>query len=319
MLIPRKLFPAIKSSEITPEHLFYSRRRFLQLAGGAAAAAALAACSSQSAPSPTADATPASTGSSRDELGAAVTAYESITAYTNFYELSTDKYDNDKRAEKFQISPWQVEVGGLVQKPQTFALEDLLSKFTQEERIYRMRCVEGWSMVVPWWGFRLSELLKAVEPTGDARYVRFETVLKPEQLPGQSNRMFTWPYGEGLRLDEAMHDLTLLATGIYGKALPRQNGAPLRLVVPWKYGFKSIKSVVKIELVGDQPKTFWSDFSPQEYGFYANVNPQVDHPRWSQASERRVGEDSRRTTLLFNGYSEQVGQLYSGMDLKKNY
>jgi methionine sulfoxide reductase catalytic subunit len=309
----------IPSSEITPEHLFYTRRRFLKLAGLAVASAALAACAPQSSSFPTAISSSPQVNTPGDELGAPETDYGAVTGFTNFYELSSSKTANDQRAVDFKTSPWQVEVSGLVGKPRTFSLDNLLSIFTQQERIYRHRCVEGWSMVVPWLGFRLSELLKMVEPSGDARYVRFVSITKPEQLPGQRDDTFTWPYTEGLRLDEAMNDLALLATGLYGKALPAQNGAPIRLVVPWKYGFKSIKSIVKIELVSEQPATFWSSLSPDEYGFYANVNPNVDHPRWSQATEQRMGETNRRPTLLFNGYADQVASLYAGMDIKTNY
>jgi sulfoxide reductase catalytic subunit YedY len=211
-----------------------------------------------------------------------------------------------------------VEVSGLVQKPKTFGVDELL-KFPQQERVYRLRCVEGWSLVIPWQGFPLAELLKAVEPTGSAKYVRFTTAQLPDQMPGLKSALFPWPYTEGLRLDEAQNDLAILAAGLYGKPLPNQDGAPIRLVVPWKYGFKSAKALVKIELVADQPSTFWSTIAPDEYGFYANVNPDVPHPRWSQSTERRIGEISRRKTLPFNGYDEQVGQMYTGMDLRKNY
>jgi len=220
-------------------------------------------------------------------------------------------------ARTFKTSPWEVAVGGLVSRPRTFALEDLLRRFPSEERIYRLRCVEAWSMVIPWLGFPLAALLKEVEPTSKAKYVHFETLLDPEQMPGQQRRILDWPYVEGLRLDEAMHNLTILATGLYGKPLPPQDGAPIRLVVPWKYGFKSIKSVVKIDLVEEMPISAWMAAAPDEYGFYSNVNPDVAHPRWSQTSERRIGELSRIRTLPFNGYAEEVASLYAGMDLKK--
>jgi sulfoxide reductase catalytic subunit YedY len=246
------------------------------------------------------------------------TPFENVTSYVNYYEFSTDKREAVALAENFKSSPWSLEVGGLVNKARSFAIEDLL-KYPQEERIYRLRCVEGWSMVIPWTGFTLATILKEVEPTGEARYVAFTTLLDPAQMPGQKSPFFPWPYTEGLRLDEAMHDLTLLVTGVYGKPLPNQNGAPLRLAVPWKYGFKSIKAIVKIELVAEQPPTLWSSTAPNEYGFYANVNPDVPHPRWSQSSERRIGESSRRPTVLFNGYAEEVADLYEGMDLKANY
>ena len=323
-----KFVSGIPSSEITPESIYLSRRRFMKVAGVSAAAAFLAACSTpdRQEPSPTqtgqnATQTPAANGQSgpnQDELGSPANTFEAITNYNNYYEFSQRKEMVAVMAKKFVTSPWQVEVSGLVHKPKTFGLEELL-KFPQEERVYRLRCVEGWSMVIPWTGFRVAELLKAVEPMGSARYLRFTTANLPEQMPGLENRLFPWPYTEGLRLDEAMNDLALLVTGLYGKPLPSQDGAPVRLAVPWKYGFKSGKALVKIELVAEQPATFWSTITSVEYGFYANVNPDVPHPRWSQSTERRIGEISRRKTLLFNGYAEQVGQLYSGMDLAKNY
>jgi sulfoxide reductase catalytic subunit YedY len=254
-----------------------------------------------------------------DELGAPATSFDSITHYNNYYEFTTDKEYVADLAAKFTTDPWSVEVGGLVNKPMTFGLEDIHKSFTAEERIYRMRCVEAWSMVIPWNGFSLSEILNQVEPTSDAKYVKFTTVSRPEEMPGMSNPLYPWPYTEGLRLDEAMHPLTTIATGLYGKDLLPQNGAPIRLVVPWKYGFKSIKSIVKIELIAEQPGTLWSMIGPNEYGFYSNVNPEVDHPRWSQASERRIGEISRRETLMFNGYGDQVADLYEGLDLRVNY
>ena len=249
---------------------------------------------------------------------AVVNSYVDITTYNNFYEFTVDKSSVAGMAKNFISSPWQVQVGGLVTNPKTYDLDQLL-KFDQQERIYRLRCVEGWSMVIPWQGFPLARLLEQVEPTSAAKYVRFETLSDPEQMPGQGDRYFPWPYVEGLRIDEAMHDLTLLATGLYGKSLPPQNGAPFRLVVPWKYGFKSIKSIVKIDLVAEMPTSLWMASAPNEYGFYANVNPQVSHPRWSQASERRIGEFSRRETLMFNGYAEEVSSLYAGMDLQANF
>jgi methionine sulfoxide reductase catalytic subunit len=311
----------IKDSDITPEEVYLSRRSFLKAAGLLSAGALLAACG------------PAATGQTEptgpegellppgavDELGNPLTGYEEITNYNNFYEFSTDKERVARMVGDFQTSPWEVEVYGLAHKPRTFGLEDLLAKFPQEERIYRLRCVEGWSMVIPWQGFPLGDLLEEVEPTGDARYVRFETVYRPDEMPGQRSRGYPWPYQEGLRIDEAMHDLAILATGLYGSELPAQNGAPVRLVVPWKYGFKSIKSIVRIELVAEEPATLWSTIAPHEYGFYANVNPTVRHPRWSQSSERRIGEGGRRETLMFNGYEEQVAHLYDGMDLSVYY
>jgi sulfoxide reductase catalytic subunit YedY len=253
------------------------------------------------------------------QLSESLTSYEDVTGYTNFYEFTVNKRDVGEVAKDFKTSPWEVAVSRRVNKPRTFGLEDLLKRFPQEERIYRLRCVEAWSMVIPWVGFSLAKLLKEVEPMSDAAYVRFETLLDPEQMPGQKSSYFPWPYVEGLRLDEAMHDLTILTTGLYGKSLFPQNGAPIRVVIPWKYGFKSIKSIVKIELVTDQPETFWSKVGPQEYGFYANVNPDVNHPRWSQATEHRIGEDNSRKTLLFNGYADQVAGLYKDLDLTRNF
>ena len=247
------------------------------------------------------------------------TSFEDITHYNNFYEFSTNKQGVAEAAAKFNTRGWRVTVGGLVGKPKVFELDELLKISPPEERIYRMRCVEGWSMVIPWAGFSLSKLLERVEPLSGAKYVAFETLVDATRLPGQRTGVLAWPYVEGLRLDEAMHPLTLLASGIYGRALPPQDGAPLRLVIPWKYGFKGIKSIVKVTLVESEPPTTWSRYAPNEYGFYANVNPEVDHPRWSQATEQRIGERGRRPTLLFNGYGEQVAKLYAAMDLRKNF
>lgn len=312
----------IHPSEITPEHVYLRRREFMKGIGALSLGAlALAACGGQT---PTAELSdddlfpPPEADGRVDDLGDPVNSYTDITTYNNFYEFTIDKTSVAVMAKGLITSPWQVQVGGLVNNPKTFDLDDFL-KFEQEERIYRLRCVEGWSMVIPWLGFPLSRLLKEVEPVSAAQYVRFETLYDPEQLPGQRDDYFPWPYVEGLRLDEAMHDLTILATGLYGKPLPPQNGAPLRLVVPWKYGFKSIKSIVKIDLVAEMPVSLWMESAPSEYGFYANVNPKVNHPRWSQASERRIGEFSRRETLMFNGYEDEVASLYAGMDLRKNF
>ncbi len=249
-----------------------------------------------------------------DELGDALTRCESIISYNNFYEFTTSKQGVARLAKDFKTSPWTIEVAGLVKKPQTFDIDDLRQKFPPEERIYRLRCVETWSMVIPWLGFPLAKLLKEVEPTAKAKYVRFETLYDPQQMPGQKGKVFNWPYVEGLRLDEAMHDLTILATGIYGKALLPQNGAPLRLVVPWKYGFKSIKSIVKIDLVEEMPLSLWMAAAPNDYGFFASVNPDAARPRWSQSSELRFDESGRRQTLLFNGYAEEVAHLYEGIN-----
>jgi sulfoxide reductase catalytic subunit YedY len=287
-----------------------------------AGALALGACGAQpGAASRPAGPTPApgAVKGSADELGDPLNSFEQITTYNNYYEFTTDKQAVAGMAQGLRTSPWSVAVGGLVAKPQIFAVEDLVSRFGEEERIYRLRCVEAWSMVIPWLGFPLSKLLSAVEPTSQAKYVRFETLMDPEQMPGQREPWYEWPYVEGLRLDEAMHDLTLLSTGLYGRSLLPQSGAPLRLVVPWKYGFKSIKAIVKIDLVDTQPTSLWMAAAPNEYGFYANVNPDVSHPRWSQASERRIGELGRRETLPFNGYADQVAGLYAGMDLRANY
>ncbi len=329
----------IPSSEITPEHIYLNRRRFIGGLGLVAGSLALAACASvgsqggastaaeSAAPgvTPTAlsglpgpEAAPSTTGT-RDELGDPLTTYQAVTTYNNFYEFGTDKSDPARLARNFRTVPWTVTVGGLVHRPKTFGIEDLVRLFPLEERIYRLRCVEAWSMVIPWLGFPLKKLLSEVEPMSNARYVRFETLYDPDQMPGQRSPWYKWPYVEGLRLDEAMHDLTLLSLGLYGKQLLPQNGAPIRLVVPWKYGFKSIKSIVRIDLVEEQPSSLWMIAAPHEYGFYANVNPDVPHPRWSQATERRIGEAGRRPTLPFNGYAEQVAGLYAGMDLRKFY
>jgi len=281
------------------------------------AAKSVASTPTTASPSPSAGAAAALPDS--DELGDPLNTFEQITNYNNYYEFSLQKEAVADLAQQLTISPWQVEVSGLVQKPATFAIEDLLTRFPAEERIYRLRCVEGWSMVIPWSGFPLSSLLDEVEPMGSAKFVKFTSAAIPEEMPGMSSIFFPWPYTEGLRIDEAMNDLSLLGTGLYGKELPKQDGAPIRLVVPWKYGFKSAKALVKIELVEDQPATFWNTAAPNEYGFYSNVNPDVPHPRWSQSTERRIGEGRRRETLMFNGYQEQVASLYSGMDLVKNY
>jgi sulfoxide reductase catalytic subunit YedY len=266
-------------------------------------------------------------GSRSTAVGAVImdkpTAYADITSYNNFYEFGTEKTDPARNAGSLKPRPWTVAVEGEVKKPTTFDLDTLLKLAPMEERIYRLRCVEGWSMVVPWVGYSLSEVIKRVEPTGNAKYVQFVTLADRAQMPGLRSSVLDWPYVEGLRIDEAMHPLALLTFGLYGEVLPNQNGAPVRMVLPWKYGFKSGKSIVKIRFVEQQPKTSWEVSAPSEYGFYSNVNPNVDHPRWSQATERRIGEDGllakRRATLMFNGYEPQVGQLYAGMDLKKFY
>ena len=313
----------IPSSEITPEHIYLSRRQIMKGAVFSAAALALAACAPANTPapaaaSPTQDLTTPSGSGETDELGNPLTSYKSVTTYNNYYEFGQDKMSPSLLAGDLVTSPWQVEVGGLVNNPMTVDVADLLKKYDQEERIYRLRCVEAWSMVIPWTGFPLAKLLKEVEPKAEAKYVRFETLNDPKQLPGENDNYFKWPYVEGLRLDEAMNDLAILGTGLYGKPLPNQDGAPIRLVVPWKYGFKSIKAIVKIDLVAEMPTSLWMAAAPNEYGFYANVNPEVPHPRWSQSTERRI-EGSRVATLKFNGYEEEVAGLYQGMDLSKNF
>ncbi|WP_201751934.1 protein-methionine-sulfoxide reductase catalytic subunit MsrP [Microvirga arsenatis] len=306
----------IPPSEITPREVYFTRRQWMAGAAGLALSAALPR-GLEAAPLPAAK-SPFST----DEKP---TSREDVTSYNNFYEFGTGKEDPAARAKSLKTSPWTVKVDGLVNKPAEFAIEDLIKSSALEERIYRMRCVEGWSMVIPWVGFPLADLIKRVEPLGSAKYVAFETAYRPEEMPGTDSLfpVLEWPYVEGLRLDEAMHPLTILAVGLYGETLPNQNGAPIRLVVPWKYGFKGIKSIVRISFVEKQPATSWNKQAPNEYGFYANVNPNVDHPRWSQATERRIGEGGlfvkRRPTLMFNGYADQVASLYTGMDLRKFY
>jgi methionine sulfoxide reductase catalytic subunit len=304
--------------EITPEHLYVERRRFLRLGaagalGALAAPAGLAACRPESQDGGDAD---LAVG---DELQDELTPYRDVTTYNNFYEFGTDKADPSRHAPKLlRTAPWSVAIEGHCAKPGRYALEDIVRPATIEERVYRLRCVEAWSMVIPWRGFPLADLIRRVEPTSQAKYVEFYTLHDPEQMPMQKTDLLDWPYIEGLRMDEALHPLTLLATGLYGRDLPAQNGAPLRLVVPWKYGFKSIKSIVRIRFVERQPTTSWMASAPREYGFYANVNPNVDHPRWSQRRERRIGTIRPRETLMFNGYPE-VASLYSGMDLKRYF
>lgn len=343
----------IKSSDITPEHIYLSRRKFMVGMGALATGAVLSSCDSsrggipgiapaqyEKRPTPTprpasqTTAPAADKGAASfsyeepaepfasveaDELGDPLNSYRDMTNYNNFYEFTTNKEGVASASKNFQTDPWHIEVTGLVNKPTRYSMDDVWSRFEQQERIYRLRCVEAWSMVIPWLGFPLAALLREVEPTAKAKYVRFETLYDPEQLPGQNGFGYNWPYVEGLRLDEAMHDLTILSTGLYGKRQLPQNGAPIRLVVPWKYGFKSIKSIVRIELTDEMPISLWMAAAPREYGFYANVNPDVSHPRWSQASERRIDELGRRQTLPFNGYAEQVASLYDGLDLRANF
>jgi methionine sulfoxide reductase catalytic subunit len=310
-------------SEITPQRVYRQRRRFVQVLAAGAALAALPALAQGARPGKG-----AALPGTRSVLAGAVTMdkptpYGDITTYNNYYEFGTDKSDPARAAGSLKTRPWTVAIEGEVKKPGTWDLDALLKLAPMEERIYRLRCVEGWSMVVPWVGYSLAELIRKVEPTGNAKYLQFVTLADKAQMPGLAQGSLDWPYVEGLRLDEAMHPLALLAFGLYGEVLPNQNGAPLRVVLPWKYGFKSGKSIVKIRFVDKQPKTSWETAIPSEYGFYSNVNPKVDHPRWSQATERRIGEDGlfakKRPTLVFNGYEPQVGQLYAGMDLKKFY
>jgi methionine sulfoxide reductase catalytic subunit len=321
MLIPPA--PRFRSSEITDEKHYLDRRTFI--AGGAAALFLGGGKMRVAPPPPRALAALSATRNAALSLDERPTAYEAATTYNNFYEFGVNKDDPARLAHLLRPRPWSVEVGGEVHKPKTFDIDDLLRTFPLEERVYSLRCVEGWSMIIPWIGFPLASLLGRVEPTGHARFVEFTTLLDPEQFPGQRPNIFgstgalEWPYVEGLRLDEALHPLTLVTVGMYGRVLPNQNGAPIRIVVPWKYGFKSAKSLVRIRLVREQFTTSWEKAAPREYGFYSNVNPEVDHPRWSQATERRIGEFRRRKTLMFNGYGDQVASLYAGMDLRKHY
>jgi sulfoxide reductase catalytic subunit YedY len=308
----------IAPSEITPKSVFLRRREFV---AGALSAGLIGRMGFL----PAASAAPLKFSKSTLSTTEPLTPLKDVTSYNNFYEFGTDKSDPAAYAHKLTTRPWTVKVDGLVGRPGAYDYDDLIKDINLEERIYRMRCVEGWSMVIPWIGVPLADILKRVEPLGSAKFVAFETLVRPEEMPGQRGlfQPLPWPYVEGLRLDEAMHPLTILAVGLYGETLPKQNGAPIRLVVPWKYGFKSIKSIVRISLTERQPPTSWSIQNPREYGFYSNVNPAVDHPRWSQATERRIGESGlfvkRRPTLMFNGYAEQVAPLYAGMDLKTYY
>ena len=324
----------ILGSEITPPAAYFGRRAFIKTGIAAASVVATglvyrqlnrvgAGAGTSTTDTPVLEGLTTSSAASDATSGFhaadAQTPLDYVTHYNNFYEFSTDKEAVADASTKFETKGWQVSVEGLVNKPRVFELDDLLKISPPEERVYRMRCVEGWSMVIPWAGYSLSKLLAHVEPQSDAKYVAFESLHDPKRFPGQETAVLDWPYVEGLRMDEAMHPLTLLASGLYGRALPAQDGAPIRLVTPWKYGFKGIKSIVKIKLVATQPPTTWNKAAPNEYGFYANVNPNVDHPRWSQATEQRIGESGRRPTLMFNGYAEQVAPLYAGMDLRTNY
>jgi methionine sulfoxide reductase catalytic subunit len=312
----------VLSSEISPKSLYVNRRKFL--AGAAITGAAVAAglgLREIAAPATTAHAGNKIDGIKKSTFSTteAITPYKDVTNYNNYYEFSTDKYGPAELAKNFRTRPWKVKIDGLVKKKQELDVDSIINMATPEERIYRHRCVEGWSIVVPWVGFPLSELIKRAEPLGQAKFVEFTTIYAPNQMPGQQGHVLQWPYVEGLRLDEAMHPLALLCFGMYGEELPNQDGAPLRIVVPWKYGFKSAKAIVGVRFVEKQPVNTWNLSAPNEYGFYSNVNPDVDHPRWSQKTERRLGEFRKRPTLMFNGYGDQVASLYSGMDLRKNF
>jgi sulfoxide reductase catalytic subunit YedY len=313
--------PDIRPSEITDRSVYLSRRRFIRSGVGTVLTASALGGAALLRPSPVRAGTPLTgrIGKSPYSTDEEKTSYEDITTYNNFYEFGTGKGDPSKYAGDFHPRPWSVTVAGECNRPGTYDLEDFLKPRHLEERIYRLRCVEAWSMVIPWVGIPLADVLKRFEPNSHAKYLAMTTVYRPSEMPGQRRRLLDWPYVEGLRLDEAMHPLTILAVGLYGEVLPNQDGAPLRLVVPWKYGFKSIKSIVKFEFTRSQPPTAWNKTAPGEYGFYANVNPHVDHPRWSQAKERRIGDFFKRKTLMFNGYGEQVASLYRGMDLHKHF
>ena len=321
----------IPSSEITPEHVYINRREFIGKSagialGGAAGSALIGGgVGGGLVGGPGREVAETVPGGQRDwssvrsEMGEELTPYEDVTSYNNFYEFGTQKDDPFKNAHTLQPRPWTIEVGGMCANPGVYGLEDFIKPGRMEDRIYRMRCVEAWSMVIPWYGFALKDVIDRAEPLGSARYVEFKTLHDPVQMPGQRFRVLDWPYVEGLRLDEARHPLTILVTGVYGRDLPNQNGAPIRLVIPWKYGFKGIKSIVSMTFTEQMPWNSWNRAAPNEYGFYANVNPAVNHPRWTQARERRLGEFRRRETLLFNGYVDQVAGLYAGMDLRVNY
>ncbi len=321
----------IPRSEITPESFYQERRRFIRNGVNLMIATTVSVTNTTlfSAPVVASGVNPTAAiklpidfphlKPSAFSTAEKLTPFDKITAYANFYEFGTDKSDPQHYAQQLTTRPWSVQVVGEVEKPGIIDMEEILSQFTLEERIYRLRCVEGWSMVIPWAGFSLSELIKRFQPTSKAKYVQFFSLLDPNQMPGQEHYFLNWPYTEGLRIDEAMHPLTILSVGLYGRVLPHENGAPLRLVVPWKYGFKSIKSIVKIRFMEQEPLTSWVEAEPRAYGFYANVNPTVPHPRWSQKKERRIGEFFKRSTLMFNGYAEQVSSLYTDMDLRKYY
>jgi sulfoxide reductase catalytic subunit YedY len=322
-----KKAPDIRESEVTPKQLYVKRREFLKAAGVGAAAvsaagvagAAVFAPGDAAAQNPNAQKLENVKKSSLSTTDEKVNSYRDITTYNNFYEFGLDKADPARNAHSLKPRPWSIVVEGQCAKPGTYDIEDILKWFPLEERIYRLRCVEAWSMVIPWVGFPMADFVKRFEPSSKAKFVEFKTLLDLRQMPGQSEPNLRWPYTEGLRMDEATHPLTIMAVGLYGEVLPNQNGAPIRLIVPWKYGFKGVKSIVRVRFVEDQPMNTWQVSQPREYGFYANVNPDVDHPRWSQKTERRIGEFFRRKTLPFNGYADQVASLYAGMDLRKNY
>jgi sulfoxide reductase catalytic subunit YedY len=308
----------IRSSEITDEKLYRGRREFIRKASAATVVLAAGGLFNGESLAALQNRWPKGKKGPYD-TDEQPNSFKDVTTYNNFYEFGTDKSDPAEYAVNFKTSPWKVAVEGEIKRPAVYNLEDLIKPMKLEDRIYRHRCVEGWSMVIPWLGFPMADLIKRLEPTSRAEYVEFTALLDPEQMPGQKRPFLNWPYREGLRMDEALNPLAFLATGLYGKALPNQNGAPLRSVIPWKYGFKCCKSIVKIRFLQTQPSTAWNDAAPNEYGFYSNVNPEVDHPRWSQSTERRIGEFFKRKTLMFNGYTDQVASLYSGMDLKKNF
>ena len=317
MIIRKSRLNNLLSSEITPKKVFNERRKFLQQSTLTAGVLALSLIPKKVFSIQSKFSNLRGNKWSKVQSGDKLTSYKDITNYNNFYEFGTGKTDPVKYSKNFISKPWNIKVDGLCEKPGLYAYEDIIKQSQLEERIYRLRCVEAWSMVIPWVGVPLFQVIKTLEPSSDAKYVAFETLFDPRQMPGQNSKVIQWPYREGLRLDEAMHPLTLLAIGIYGEEMPNQNGAPIRLVVPWKYGFKSIKSIVRISFLREIPATSWNMASPNEYGFYSNVNPHVPHPRWSQSKERRIGEFFKRPTLMFNGYGEEVAHLYDNMDLKR--
>jgi methionine sulfoxide reductase catalytic subunit len=317
LIIRSKKASDVPSSEITSEDVYVNRRKFIRNAAAGAAALAFAPQALKAFDGTPGQVVPARFKGMKSELGEDLNSYEDVTTYNNFYEFGTGKDDPAKNSAPFSPRPWTVTIEGHVNKPGEYQLEDFLAPHTIEDRVYRMRCVEAWSMVVPWRGFPLADLVRRVEPTGSAKYLEMTTIVRPAEMVGQLGRVLDWPYIEGLRLDEAMNPLALLATGVYGMDLPNQNGAPLRLITPWKYGFKGVKSIVKIRFVEEMPLNTWQVQNSREYGFFANVNPEVDHPRWTQARERRLGEFRRRETLMFNGYTDEVQSMYAGMDLRR--